>query len=994
MKRTTIIFLFVASIFFATNLMLAAGSTCPPILPECFSRIPDETKPWVYYWWLKGNVSQEQITHDLEEMREKGIGGILLFDSRGYHDDFDSKDHVPVPLQIKYEFMSPQWRDMVKHTINESARLGLKVSINIANTGGQLRGPWDMKELGPKELVWAAVPVHASTRYNEELVTPLEKRYFTNVALIGVRLSVPSAASEKNDWDNPSNKVTAPTDKSPTVLEIVDLRDNIKNGRLVWDVPEGNWEVIRFGYTVVGDVGSVDILSAEACTDYFHKIGTVLLADAGEHAGKTLTHFYNVSWEGSLPDWTKGFETMFSERNGYDIDRFLPVLAGRTVDDLAVSQRFLSDYYKTVSHCFRKNCYTVIGNLCHEKGIRWHSENGGPWTRSRPLFREADMLSFLGENDIAQGEFWVTETDEKTRSNMRYISMAGHIYGQPEIAVEAFTHMVRHWTMYPARLKPAADENFVDGANMFIWHTFTASPPEFGKPGYEYFAGTHLNTNVTWWNDVKPFMDYLGRCQYLLRQGRFAADACVYGSDKNHVNWGRAEKWNPDSKLVLPPGYSYDLLDTEVLVNRLTVRDGKLVLPGGMEYRFLVLDPLEDALPASALAKIVKLVQDGATVVLGDKRPMRTPGLTSYPACDKEISAAVEVLWGNYGETPFKRSLGNGTIVYGKSLTEILADMKLPPDFSGPFEYHHRTLADGKDIYFVKGTGKADCIFRVTKKKPTLWNAVTGKTTTPLAYAPTEDGRMRVTLDFAEFDSTFVVFDGPLDKNYVANISGPEQSIDVDAGDGKSRTFWKSGSYSLTTVLGTKKELSVNLPAPLELQGPWEVRFDPNRGGPEKTSFEKLILWNEHPDPSIKYYSGTATYVKTFSVDEKQIDVPARLTVGAAHNIAKVKLNGKNLGILWTAPRTVDVTAALLPGENRLEIDVTNCWANRLIGDAGLPADQRLTKTNIYLVPDRKVGDRTYRAFQGFSAKDNLLVSGLLGPILVEFGQKTIVELE
>ncbi|MCL2743965.1 MAG: hypothetical protein FWE67_08940 [Planctomycetaceae bacterium] len=972
-----------------------------------FEQVPNEVKPWCYYWWLKGNISKEQITHDLEAMQKNGFGGLLFFDSRGYHDDFDSKNHVPVPLQIKYEFMSPEWRTMVKHMIQEAARLGLQVSINIANTGGLLRGPWDMKDEGPKELCWASTGVAGQTKFTAELTIPADKRYYSEVALIAVKTK--SEKGDLNDLSKKAEPFKTEKGKEPIVVsEVINLSDKVKNGKLEWDVPAGDWTLLRFGSEVVGDVGAVDILNAAACKKYFHLIGDELIKDAGDLAGKTLTHFYNVSWEGSAPDWTPGFPETFEKQNGYDILRYLPALAGYAVDFPEKTERFLSDYYRTVSHCFQKHCYAQIGQLCNERGIVWHSENGGPWPRQKPMFREADSLSFLGENDFPQGEFWVNESNLGNRSNMRYMAMAAHIYGKREVAVEAFTHMVRHWTMYPARLKPAADSNFIDGANKFIWHTFTASPPELGKPGFEYFAGTHINTNVTWWNEAKPFVTYLGRCQYLLQQGLFTADACVYVSDKNFTNWGRAEKWNPQSKLQLPAGYTYDLLDTEVLVNRTAVNNGKIVLPNGMSYKFLVLDPIENTLPAEALQKIVQLVKDGATVVVSNNKTVHSTGLKDHVQKDKEVAEAADILWdNNTGETvfpktgPFKAGLvkkfGKGKIYTGfSSIVFFLDEEKILPDFEGPFEYHHRTLPDA-DIYFIIDTGKerqAECIFRVADKTPSIWNPLNG-TITPAVFRKVDADRTAVAIDMETHGSLFVVFTKQENEGHIMAINAPEKGLEIlpsPAGQ-FNYTVWKNGDYNMMTSTAKKIAVKAELPKPLELLGDWEVRFDPQWGGPEKTVFNKLILWNEHSDPAIKYYSGKATYVKNFVLNKEQLGNPMRLSVNAAHNVARVKVNGKELGILWTFPRTADVASAVKEGENLLEIEVVNCWANRLIGDAGLPKEKRFTKTNLYLVPERETEDWTYKAFQGFAANDPLLMSGLLGPVMIEFGKSGEIDL-
>ncbi|MCK4966568.1 hypothetical protein KAS50_06030, partial [bacterium] len=376
--------------------------------------------------------------------------------------------------------------------------------------------------------------------------------------------------------------------------QVIDLTDKVKNGSLNWDAPEGEWRIIRFTCATIQKVGahgaasagkgSVDILNTDAVETYFDLMGNQLLKDAGPLAGKTLKYFYNVSWEGIYPNWTLGFEEEFSKYRGYAIKPYLPVLAGMLVENQEVSDRFILDFYHTLSDLFRNNCYRKIGELCHARGMQWHSENGGPWRREESLFSQADMLDFWGINDIPQAEFWV-DKNRRPRSNARFASMAANLYGRPLVAIEAFTHMDHHWSKYPSYLKPYADKNFIDGANMFIWHTFTSSPKEVGKPGYEYFAGTHINPNITWWEEAGNFFDYLGRCQYLLRKGQYAADVLTYASDKNYVTWGRGEKWGDDKSLSLGSGYKYDLVNTEILVDKLSVVDGKLVLPGGMEYR-------------------------------------------------------------------------------------------------------------------------------------------------------------------------------------------------------------------------------------------------------------------------------------------------------------------------------------------------------------------------------------------------------------------------
>lgn len=900
-----------------------------PATPETFATPPASVRPWAYYWQLKGNNSKEQVTKDLEALASKGFGGVLVFDSRRYWDDYASTTHVPVPLEIKNEFMSNEWRDVMKHLVSEAARLGMQVSFNISDSGGQLRGPWDSKELGPRELVWTEGNINGPKAIDVELSTPAGKEYFADVALLAVRITSPVNLEGRETvvLNETWGRVSYPDANAPTYDQVVDLQEFAKDGRLKWNVPDGAWKILRFATERIGEPGAVDILNAKSTEDYFRKMPETLMNDVGPLAGKTLTYFYNVSWEGVHPNWTDGFADFFASRRQYDVETYLPILRGLRPNgdagDFETADRFVVDYLKTVGDAFRINCYQTIGRLCAERGVRWHSEDGGPWNRQSPLFRESDMLTFWGQNDFPQGEFWI-DGGRFRQTNAAYAAMAAHIYGRRDVALEAFTHMNRHWTVYPALLKPYADKNYVDGANFFIWHTFTSSPEELGKPGFEYFAGSHVNANVTWFPWVGPFVDYLARCQLLLRQGVNVADVCVYASDSNYVTWGRAKEWREKSELVPPQGFKFDLIDTPSLVERLEYRDGKLVLPGGASYRLLVVDPATESVPAEALSKIAELARQGAPILLGAIQPQKSRGLTNRETADATVAETARELW------------ANDKLRSGATVAETLEKLGVKPDFEGPFEYVRRSDAD-RDYYFVVGSGRADCVFRVSGKSAEIWNPVDG-TVESVETCETPDGRTRVALDLPPNGAAFVVFS--------SKPSTAPRRVE--------KTF-----------------------APLKtLDGPWNVAFDPNWGGPESVVFERLKRWDESDDPRIKHYSGTAVYSLDFELTDAEAAAATRLSLGEVANIAEVKLNGRSLGVAWTAPWEVSLQDAARPGKNRLEILTTNCWANRLIGDAQLPPEERFTKTNVVL---EKAGVKI-PAYRGFAADSPLLPSGLIGP--------------
>ncbi|MEN6456917.1 MAG: glycosylhydrolase-like jelly roll fold domain-containing protein, partial [Prolixibacteraceae bacterium] len=176
--------------------------------------------------------------------------------------------------------------------------------------------------------------------------------------------------------------------------------------------------------------------------------------------------------------------------------------------------------------------------------------------------------------------------------------------------------------------------------------------------------------------------------------------------------------------------------------------------------------------------------------------------------------------------------------------------------------------------------------------------------------------------------------------------------------------------YTLLWSDGQKQVVSMRTAARiLPLEGSWEVHFDPKWGGPEMIVADELKSWTEFKEPGVKYYSGTAGYKKSFMLKKKEIKgKQVMLNLGNLHEMAAVTLNGHRFNLCWTPPFELDVTAYLADGENRLEIEITNLWPNRLIGDGKLPEDQRLTKTNI-------------NKFETAEAESLLRVSGLLGPV-------------
>ena len=511
-----------------------------------FRTPPDATRPWCYWYWVNGNVDRATITADLEAMKRVGFGGVLMLDPRGY----DKLVKNPPP---RMPFGGPEWRSMVAFAVRECKRIGLEFTMNLSDCGGSLKGPWLTGKDGPKRLV-CGVDV-------EDVLEEFE--CYRDIGSVDVY--VHESVEVKKGWRNAGG----------AIFRWQSDADIPKYKTVPSDAPGARKVSLRFGYCLIPKrEHDVDVIDAGAVERHWRRMTKDLFSEIGDLVGKTWTHVYSVSWEGAIPTWTEGFEQGFSESAGYDLMPYLPVLAGFEPDagrtGLECAATVLQDYRRVRNLMFKERFYGTIRRLAHSKGLKLYSESGGPWNRSPSVFLEADQLAFLGVNDMPQGEFWPERPiHHSDYAHNRAAANAAHIYGLKRASTEAFTHMHYHYSMHPAKLKHYADCAFADGINHFVWHTFTCSPPEFGAPGIEYFAGTHINRNVTWFGEADAFIGYLARCQTLLQEGEPVTDIALYAGRNPYRHWGRYRRvpWD-GARLAIPPGYNYDILNDETMSRR------------------------------------------------------------------------------------------------------------------------------------------------------------------------------------------------------------------------------------------------------------------------------------------------------------------------------------------------------------------------------------------------------------------------------------------
>lgn len=738
--------------------------------------------------------------------------------------------------------------------------------------------------------------------------------------------------------------------------QIKDITANMDAaGRLTWDAPSlgatnaagspGRWIVLRFGCTPKGVYNfpapaggsglECDKFSAQAATAAFDGLMAKVISDnkglTGQ--GKTLVATHIDSWECNTHNWTPLLREQFRQRRGYDLWKFLPVFTGRVVDSPEISERFLWDLRQTYSDMVNENYAGTFRRLANENGLRLSIEGYGTVA--------GDEIAYGGQADEPMGEFWSWNKFDVAYSCTEMASSA-HTYGKKIIGAEAFTaRSDEKWQGHPAKIKDVGEWAFCEGINRFVFHRFAAQPWKNVAPGMGMGAwGLHYERTQTWWEQSKPWHEYLARCQHLLRQGLFVADVLYLEPE------GAPRRFLPPDNAWAAPnirgGYNFDICTPEVLLHRLTVKDGRLVLPDGMSYRVLVVSPVQ-TMTSPVMRRLKELADQGATIIAAPKPPVISPSLTDQGKGDEEVKKIAAELWPK--------------LVTDKTAAQLLVERGIKPDFSAKplLRYIHRATPD-TDIYFVANPEPkaVDALaeFRIAGKLPELWWPDTGRTELAKEFE-IKEGITRVPLRLDPSGSVFVIF---------------RQATDATTGTGKN---WVETS-------------------PIqEITGPWTVSFDPKWGGPDKpVTFEKLEDWSKSQDPRIKYYSGSATYRTTFQAKKGK----CFLDLGKVAVMAEVTLNGKPLGILWKAPFRVEVTDALKEGANTLEIKVVNLWINRLIGDEQLPEDcdrspNGMVKSWPQWVQEGKpspTGRFTFMSYRLWKKGDPLVESGLIGPVKLE----------
>ncbi|MFV0564735.1 MAG: glycosyl hydrolase [Flavobacteriaceae bacterium] len=734
-----------------------------------------------------------------------------------------------------------------------------------------------------------------------------------------------------------------------------------ENGILNWNAPNGLWRILRFGHTSTGHENAtagggrgleVDKFNAEAVRFQLdHWYGEMRRTAGEDLALKVVEILHMDSWECGSQNWSPVFQTEFKKRRGYDVVDYLPVMAGIPLDNIEKSEQILYDVRKTITELTTDNFFGTLKAEAQKTDVKFSTENVAPTMVS-------DGLLHFKYVDYPSGEFWFRSPTHDKPNDMLDAISGGHIYGRDIIQAEAFTQLRMDWDEHPGNLKTMVDRNYALGINRFFYHVFMHNPWLDRKPGMTLDPiGTFFQRDQTWWKSGSAFFEYCKNVQFQLQKGQPVIDFAVFtGEDipsrsilpdrllpfmpnvfgaervtseavrlKNEgqpsANMPKEVKYTKNSTDLSQwvnalNGYKYDSFNSDVLLGT-EVKNGKIVFKNALTYQFLVFPDNRKMMPSNIMSlavakKISDLAKAGATIFVGEK----PNAIANFNTDKTQWQKVVDEIWSGNGQKQW--TLGKGKIIklpyLGQDFSElgIIPNIMVEKSEAGTLAWTQRQT-NNETIYFLSNQKdekrQLEVSFRISGKQPILYHPVSNKTKT-LEHWKVENGRTIVPLQFQPNEAYFVVF--------------------------KEKTSNKTSNGKLNwPTFKNVKTLGEN----------WTLQFNKDYHGPSRPiQINKLFDWTTATNDSIKYYSGTASYTKTFNWDSKNT-ADLFLEFEEVNCIVEVILNGKNCGVVWTPPYNINISEAIKEGYNDLEIKVTNTWANRLIGDEKLPKENRLTWT-------------------------------------------------
>jgi hypothetical protein len=727
--------------------------------------------------------------------------------------------------------------------------------------------------------------------------------------------------------------------------DVVDLGSRIDAaGVLHWTPPPGTWVVLRLGASLTGkrngpaptestglEVDKFDARRVQRYLDgWLDRIqaatGPALFGAAG------VRSLQIDSIESGAQNWSDVLPAEFRRRRGYALWPWLPALTGEVIGSAGETDRFLYDFRRTLAELHAHVHQRTLAEGARARGLQVQAE---ALEDHRPQL--GDDLEMRRHADIPMGAMWTLLPGVPPRptyeADLRGAASVAHVWGRPLVGAESFSTFGHPWAHAPRHLKATADRMLALGVNRFYIHSSAHQPSGMAPPGLALstLLGQYFNRHDTWADMAGAWVDYLSRSAYLMQQGRPQADVAVFIGEEAPVTALYGDRPFDD----VPAGHAWDFVNAEALSTALRVENGALVNDAGSRWPLLLLAGSSQKMTVATMQRLHALLRGGARVV--GPAPEASPSLADR---DADFLAWRRRIWGGCAATAAAATVvpvGHGRLWCGadrtRALIHALGSLGLAADGVMDGVALHtlrRELPGGGAVVFVSNPEERPVQGQLRLRhrgfEPEWWHAEDGRIE-PAGYRRIGD-ELVVDARLPAHGAAFIVLrrPGAAVQRHVPEVS------------------WRETA---------------------SLQGPWQLQFAPGRGAPESLQLDSLSSWSENALPGVRHFSGIATYRLNFEA-AGTLPAAARtwLDLGEVAEIAEVSLNGHSLGTLWHPPFRVDVTGALRPGSNLLEVRVANVWANRLIGDAQ-PGAERVAYTSA----------PTYRA------DAPLRPSGLLGPV-------------
>ncbi len=887
--------------------------------------VTPEMKPGTRWWWLGSAVDKQNLTRNLRQYSRAGMGSVEITPIYGVQGN-DSAN---------IDFLSPEWMEILGHTIREGNRFGIRTDMSTG-TGWPFGGPHVSREDAASRLIVRRWNVQGGEVFNER-IRP-EERNQQEAELL--RLMAFSGRKVQN--------ITARVDAA---------------GNISWKAPRGEWEVIaafngktfqKVKRAAPGGEGFViDHFSKRALENYLKRFEEAFESTNTPYPG----NFFNDSYEAYGADWTEDFFEQFEKRRGYKLEKHFPAfLASERTDETA---RLVADYRETIAELLLENFTQTWTAWAHSKGSKTRNQAHGSPGNLIDLYAAVDVPECEG---FGLSDFNIPglRKDSLTRKNdsdlsmLKYPASAAHIAGKRLVSSETFTWLTEHFRTSLSQCKPDLDLMFVSGVNHMLFHGTPYSPAEAEWPGWLFYATVNMSPTNSIWRDAPAMFSYITRSQSFLQYGEPDADFLMYLPvyDAWHEQSGRflmfdihsMKRRMPDFieavHAVYENGYDVDYISDNFIMTTKVTSDGLLITQGGAIYKALVL-PAVKIMPLKVMEQVLKLAADGATIIFLDKAPHDVPGMHRLKQNRRRMNSMLRKakLPADFSQ-PQLTSYGKGTIITGANDVKTLMKAGVKPEDMITREGLHliRRRHDEGHHYFVSS---------LQEKAVDGWVSLAVNAKSILFFDP---------------------LTGNISKAKVRQQNGKTE-VYMQLAPGESmilKTFAdKDIEHAPHRYLHNAQQVAVNF-------APWKLDFVQSE--PKINSFHILNVlqsWTDLGDEELTRNVGTGEYSSTFTIN-KQNGATYMLSLGDVRESARVFLNNREIQTLWSVPFRCRIEDYLVEGENSIRIEVTNLPANRI-------AHYDREKINWRIFNEINMVDIRYRRsdYSGWEP----VPSGLLGPV-------------